>query len=493
MDARITVNTRRPIGTVDPLIYGQFLSRRKWVSDEGLHDPNHADARPDGLRSGVLEAVREVETPVVRWPGGCTGTSYDWRDGIGPAEDRPRVIDAHFGYAVGNGFGTAEFIAFCQEIGAAPQINLTTGTTGLAEALAWIEYTNLDTDSKWANLRREHGFDKPWGVPFWQIGNEEWGDWEIGYITAEENAVRVREWAKSLKKMDPSIKVLALGGGHSDKKILDWTRRLMEEAGEHIDYVTQHRYWRFNSSTGEDNYMELVSTGDLEERVMKDVAGIIDIVAAERGLKTKPKLAYTEWNCVDTVRREMSPEWRPTVSQYRLTDALAVATFLNAMQRQGDIVGLANFAQTLNVVGMLVVTPDEVLKETVYWPLLMARKYSGTTALDAWTECGTYEIDTKRGPSGPLPWLDVSATLGEDGKRYVSIVNRHPDEAIETTIEGLGTGTATVRRLWDEDPNARNTFEAPDRITPVEETAEAGAGGLKLTLPKHSYTIVELA
>ncbi|GLQ55851.1 alpha-L-arabinofuranosidase C-terminal domain-containing protein [Devosia nitrariae] len=490
MKARIVTNRERPIGRIDPLIYGQFMARRRWVADEGLHDPGHPEARPDGLRQDVLDAIVETSPTVVRWPGGCTATSYDWTDGVGPV--RPRVIDAHFGYAVGNGFGTAEFVRFCRQIGAEPHLNLTTGTGNLREALAWLEYANLDTGTKWAALRREHGHAEPFAVKYWQIGNEEWGPWEIGHTSAAHNAERAREWAKALKKLDPSIKVLALGGGHP-QDILDWTTAVVEEAGEYIDYVTQHRYWDFNSATGEDNYDEIVSAGFIEEHLIKAVAGIIDIVAYRRGLTRGPRIAYTEWNCADVAHRAMSPEWRPTTTQYRLIDALGCAAFINAMQRQCNHVTLANFAQTLNVVGMLVVTPEAVLRETVFWALAMQRHHSGDIAVDAWTDCDVYTADTGRGSALTVPYLDVSATLDEaSGRQFVSIVNTHRSHAIEAAIDaGSGRGTKTYT-LSHEDPFARNTPDAPDAVRPVEGTPDCRDGSVSLSLPPHSYTIVEI-
>ncbi|HEY4200299.1 MAG TPA: alpha-L-arabinofuranosidase C-terminal domain-containing protein [Devosiaceae bacterium] len=491
MKATIHTNAHRRIGSIDPLIYGQFMARRRWVADEGLHDPRHPDAGPDGLRRGVVEAVKETAPTIVRWPGGCTGTSYEWLDGVGP--ERPRVVDAHFGYGVGNGFGTAEFVNFCRQVGAEPHINLTTGTGDLREALAWLEYANLDTGTKWANLRKQHGHAEPFGVKYWQIGNEEWGPWEIGYTTAENNGARAREWAKSLKKLDPSIKVLALGGGHPDD-ILDWTSQVVQEAGEHIDYVTQHRYWEFNSAAGIDNYDKMVSVGYVEEHLIKAVSGVIDLVAYRRGLKRKPRIAYTEWNCADTSHRAMSPNWRPTSSQYRLVDALACAGFINAMQRQCNWVTLANFAQTLNVVGMLVVTPEAVLRETVFWALAMQRHHSGNIAIDAWTDCETFTADTGREGKLDVPYLDVSATLDEaTGRQFVSIVNTHRTEAIHTSIV-VGKGSAArTYQLSHADPFVKNTFEAPETIKPLAGSADCRDGKVSLTLPPHSYTIVEIA
>jgi alpha-N-arabinofuranosidase len=490
--ATIVTNPSRRLGTIDPNIYGQFLSRRRWVSDEGLHDPANPAARPDGIRQDVYDAVAESAPPVIRWPGGCTATSYEWLDGVGPKDKRPNVIDAHFGYGVGNGFGTAEFVKFCRDIGAEPQINLTTGTGDLREALAWLEYSNLDTDTKWANLRKAHGH-KPLGVKYWQIGNEEWGNWEIGYTTAEHNATRAREWAKSLKKLDPTIKVLALGGG-SPADMLDWTASLMSEAGEHIDYVTQHRYWTFNSKLGEDGYDKMVSAGVIEEQFIKALAGIIDIVSARRRLARKPKLAYTEWNCADAGHQAMSPDWRPTTAQYRLVDALACASFINAMQRQSEVVTLANFAQTLNVVGMLLVNPTTVLKETVFWALVMQRHHSGNIAIDAWSDCDSLALDNGYGQKIAVPYLDVSATLDEKtGRQFVSIINTHRSERIATELKGDAGSAAKVHSLSHADPFAKNTFEAPDTVVPRTQSIDIRNGSVSLNLPPHSYTIVEIA
>ncbi|HEY4200300.1 MAG TPA: alpha-L-arabinofuranosidase C-terminal domain-containing protein [Devosiaceae bacterium] len=490
MKAKIVTNPDRHIGKVDPLIYGQFMARRRWVADEGLHDPSHPDAGSDGLRRGVVEAVKETAPPIVRWPGGCTGTSYEWLDGVGP--ERPRVVDAHFGYAVGNGFGTAEFVDFCRQVGAEPHINLTTGTGDLREALAWLEYSNLDTGTKWANLRKQHGHAEPFGIKYWQIGNEEWGPWEIGYTTAENNGARAREWAKSLKKLDPSIKVLALGGGHHED-MLDWTTQVVDQAGEYIDYVTQHRYWNFNSRLGHDNYDRIVNAGFIEEQLMIDLAGVIDMAAKRRGLKRKPRLAYTEWNCRDQSHQEMTPEWRPTTSQYRLADALACAGFINAMQRQCNWVTLANFAQTLNVVGMLVVTPEAVLRETVFWALAMQRHHSGNIAIDAWTDCESFTLEAERNQSYSIPYLDVSATLDEaTGRQFVSIVNTHRSETIETEVLVNASGIARTHSLNHPDPFAKNTFEAPDTVRPVTADVNCRDGRVHLALPPHSYTILEI-
>lgn len=495
MKAAIKINTDRRIGTVDPNIYGHFLSRRKWVADGGLHNPSHKDADSGGLREKVLEAIKEVAPPVVRWPGGCTGTSYDWREGIGPAAERSKTIDAHFGYGVSNGFGTAEFVDFCRKVGAAPHINLTTGTGSLREALAWVEYCNLDADTKWANLRRAHGHDAPFNVSYWQIGNEEWGDWEIGYTTASDYAQRAREWAKSIKRLDPAAKTLALGH-YKDFDLIDWNHEVLTTAGRHLDYITFHRYWDFDSSKGDDQYDMIAGAGYLEEQKMKALSSLIDLVAREQNWAKAPKMAFTEWNARDVSHNEMTPGWRPGKPQYRLTDALAAAGFINAMQRQSSAVTMANIAQSINVVGILVVTEADVFREPVYWALHMQRHLSGSVAVDAHVTCDSYSVRPPGAQATDIPYLDVSATTDDaGGKVYVSIVNRHLTDAAETSLDlGLVTSaTATLHELWHDDPFGQNTGEAPDAVRPRQKQVNVEGGRVTLALPPHSYTIFELA
>ncbi|MCX7016258.1 MAG: hypothetical protein NTW86_27485 [Candidatus Sumerlaeota bacterium] len=497
MNAQIVIDPYRPIGPIDPNIYGQFLCRRRWVADEGLYDPAHPDADENGLRRGVVQALSESAPPIIRWPGGCTGTSYDWRDGVGPQAERPRTIDVHFGYDVGNGFGTAEFVRFCRGIGAEPHINLSTGLGTLRDAVEWIEYCNFATPSKFANLRRAHGHDEPFHVRYWQIGNENYGPWEIGHHSPAQYAYIAGEWAKTIKKMDRSLKVLAVGGS---QRRLDWDWMVLEEAFDHIDYLTAHRYWNFNSEQGIDNYEEIAAVGYGEERTMQALGGAIELVARAKKAKRRPRLAFTEWNCRDASHAEMSRQWRPRRSQYRLVDALAAAGFLNAMQRQCRVVGLATIAQSVNVVGILSVTPEAVVRETVYWALWMQRHHSGPTAVDARVECDGYATvfgEHLQQPLDAVPFLDVSATLDEAKKRLcVSIVNRHRTQEMTTRLrlrDAKPSSTARLLRLWCDDPLARNTMEAPDRIKPVESAIRNASSDFELALPPHSYSIVELA
>ncbi|MBF8186986.1 hypothetical protein ITP53_14825 [Nonomuraea sp. K274] len=480
------------IGDIRPEIYGQFMSRRRWVADEALHHPGHPDADESGLRVNVVEAVKELATPVVRWPGGCTGTSYEWERGVGP--ERSRTVDWHFGYDVGNGFGTAEFVDFCRRVGAEPQINLTTGTGSLREALAWVEYCNGTGDSHWANLRRSHGFEEPFNVRYWQIGNEEWGHWELGQLDPAGNAARNREWAKAIKRLDPGLKVLAVGSYEPDKAI-DWNLPLLREAWNHIDFLTLHTYWPFDPDAEGGDYTRVISGPYRTEFAIEAIQGLVDLVAREKPGTAKPMLAFTEWNCADATRYEMSPKWRPTDCRFRLVDALAAATFLNVMQRRCTSVGLANFAQTINVVGALLVTEDQVVHETVYWPLWMQRHHSGSVALAADVTCGTVPGETLERAPLDLPALDVSATTDPGGRTvWVSVVNRDRDQPVRLALDlggPLASDEVRVHRLHTQDPLRGNTLAEPDAVAPRTEKVVLDPGQA-ITLTANSYSIIEL-
>jgi alpha-N-arabinofuranosidase len=493
-DSGVTVDLNRPIGRVQPEIYGQFMSRRRWVVEDALHQPKHQDADEFGNRRTVVDAVRELAPPVIRWPGGCTGTSYEWGRGIGPVEDRSRTIDWHFGYDVSNDFGTAEFVRYCREVGAEPQINLTTGTGTLREALNWLEYCNSRHDSHYANLRRSHGYAEPFDVKYWQIGNEDWGEWEIGRVPAAEHARRCREWGRALHKLDPRLAVLAAGALRADL-LLDWNLPLLREAWDDLDYLCLHTYWRFDPTRPDGDYDRLIGATDREEQSIRALRGLIDLVAREKDAIRTPKLAFTEWNAANLLHKEMSPEWRPSESQYRMVDAVVCGAFLNVMQRQSDIVGLANFAQTINVVGALVVSQDDVIRESVYWPLWMQRNHSGPVAVEAQVDSPDVYCESSSGRPGSVPALDVSATRDDGGETlWLSIANREKDAAHDIAVRLRGkraTGAARRCELSAPDPLSMNTVAEPDVITPAWTSVDLSADPV-ISVPACSYNVFEI-
>lgn len=199
MKARMHIDPARAIGTIDPNVYGQFMSRRPGCSEDGLHDPSAETADEHGIRRDVSDAIRACKPSLIRWPGGCTGTSYHWLDGVGPVAERPSKIDLHFGWASRYDFGTDEFLAWCARIGAEPHLSFAMGTGTLEEAAAWVEYCNSAGTTYYADLRRRNGRDEPWNIKYWQLANEMYGPWEVGYCEPREYAVEARDWSIAIR------------------------------------------------------------------------------------------------------------------------------------------------------------------------------------------------------------------------------------------------------------------------------------------------------
>ena len=491
MKARVKIDPERELGRIDRNIYGQFMCRRPGCSEGGLYDPDSPTADAHGLRRDVAEAMRELRPPIVRWPGGCTGTSYHWLDGVGPVEQRPKKIDLHFGWAARYEFGTPEFISFCRRIGAEPHLNLAMGTGTLDEAAAWLEYCNGTLDTYYANLRREHGREEPYNVRFWQLGNEMYGPWEIGYCTPQEYGTQAREWAKVLRRVDPAISIVAVGG--HDRFTPEWAWEVAPRVAPYVDYLAFHTYWR-EGRTGDPWYQIMAGPHDAEETI-KALSAVIRMVRRKVARCRDISIACTEWNV--SPRDGMMgnhPEYNPFRPTYHLRDALAVASFINIMQRHCREVRLATVAQSINVVGLIMVNQEGVWREPVYWPLWMQVHHSGPIALDAWLECETFD-EPGRNLSG-MPYLDCSATLDpQRGKLYLSMVNRHREDAIEIKVDISETTVSShgrVHLLYHDDPMAKNSPADPDNVRARSESVDGLASHFTWELKPHSYAILEL-
>lgn len=495
MRVRIAVDPQRVIGRIDRNIYGQFMCRRPGCSEGGLYDPSSPTADAYGIRTDVAGWMADLKPPIIRWPGGCTGTSYHWLDGVGPKKERPKKIDLHFAWPADYGFGTVEFIEFCRRIGAEPHLNLAMGTGTLEEAVAWLEYCNLSWDTYYANLRRQHGYEAPFGVKYWQLGNEEYGPWEIGHRPPEDYAQEAREWAKVLRRLDPSIKIIAVGG--HDLYNPEWVRAVVPEVLPFVDYISFHTYWR--ADQGPDAWTAIMSGPDEAEQLIL----LIDrIIKTEKHKPPRPRygeprdvrVACTEWNAFPEGGMGSHPEFDPFRPGYRLRDALAVATFLNIMQRRCREITLATVAQSINVVGLIVVNEQGAWREPGYWPLWMQVRHSGPLALDAWVETPRFDNPQRR--LRDMPYLDCSATLDPDGKRlYLSLVNRHRDEPAELQIkiqDARVGAQAQIYELYHEDPLAMNGPTHPENVRPTESRIEISGPVFGWELKPHAYAILEI-
>ncbi|KAK1753819.1 family 51 glycoside hydrolase [Echria macrotheca] len=487
----ISVNPAHVIAPINDNTYGGFTEHMGRCIYGGIYDPGNPLSDERGFRRDVIEAMKELRVPVVRYPGGNFVATYHWVDGIGPREQRPRRRELAWIGVETNEFGTDEFLQWCEEVGTEPYICLNFGTGTLDEALGWVEYCNATSDTDYANLRRRNGRDKPYNVKYWALGNEMYGAWQVGEMTKEDYAKKAYQWAKALKLLDPSIILILCGqDGFSS-----WDAHVIKECIRHdvhgvnpekgchslIDMHSIHLY------TASSDHLCNVTAPLAAERGIEIAAGLIDLARIENKVPPsvpRQKICFDEWNVWDMFR---APGEQGAEERYTLSDALAVAVWLNVFVRQARYIGMANIAQSVNVISPLMTNPGGIVKQTTWWPLLLFSRYMRGDALAVHLRCAEYEGPTKpewiRGTVA-TPWLDVSVSL-KDGIVALAVVNTHPDEDLAVDVQGA-KGPVEVFTVTGDRLDAVNTEEAQQ--VGVKESNWDGQGCY--VFPKHTFTLL---
>ncbi len=477
--ARIIINTERKLGDIHPHLYGQFIEHLDGCIYGGIYEPGSPLADERGFRLDVLDAIRDLKAPILRWPGGNFASGYHWQDGVGPQRRARPELAWHA--VEPNTFGTNEFVDYCRAAGMEPYICLNMGNGTMDEAIAWVEYCNGEGGTHYADLRHAHGYAQPHKVVYWGLGNEIWGDFQIGHKRAEDYAWQARDWAKVLKRLDPGIKLVACGGT-GNMASLHWDLEVLERTADFIDYTALHYYW---GPRNDSPYYSCLAGAYEFERYLRAVEGLIEAVRRDRRMARPLWISLDEWN--------VSYHTGEHQQTYNLRDALADAIFLHMMQRHCNTVKMANLAQTVNVIAPIRTRSDSLLRQTIYWPLWLAANVAGATLVDCWTDVETWGVDFI--PDQAFPYLDAVATLDEAGKRLVvSVVNAHESADVEAEVTVAGprmTDHAFVRTLTADSPNACNSFEEPERVKLVAREM-VGGNCLIHTFPAHSQTVLEL-
>lgn len=428
--ATITVRADAPGARVEPLLYGQFIEFLGDCIDGGIFAPGSALSDTNGFRRDVLEKVRELNPPLLRWPGGTFTKIYHWEDGIGPRAERRVRPNLIWGGEVDNRFGTDEFIRYCRAIGAEPYLSVNMGTGSAEEAANWVEYCNGTGTTYYAELRRRNGSPEPFRVKYWGLGNEEEAGPDCGRLQDPKlYAKEAWQYAKLMKLQDPSIRLIVAGVGNST----NWNATVLDSLHPVADYISAHWYLRAKDDAG------LLGAVANFDRQMADWAAFLARYPAEpRGFshwhrfppRSGPvKLAIDEWGL-----------WQGGTSRtnlwglhqtYTWADALAVASWLNAMQRHADAIGFATWAQLVNVIAPILADRNGSVRQTVFHPLaLYARQCTGRSVAVA---CASPPLD-----GSPLPALDVAALVRDDGALAIAAVNRHPELAVGARLAITG-------------------------------------------------------
>jgi len=494
---RIYADSRRTLAPVHREVFGSFLEHLGRAIYEGIYDPQSKLSDSNGFRKDVLEEIKKLGVPIVRYPGGNFVSGYNWLDGIGPKANRPSVLDKAWNSINSNEFGTDEFLAWCRLVGTEPLLGLNLGTGTAEQAAALVEYCNLEKGTRWSDLRRKNGIAEPYKVQKWCLGNEMDGPWQIGHMSAAEYGLKAADAARQMRYVDPSLKLVACGSsGPGMPTYLEWDREVLEQCYEYVDAISLHRYFTNAEETGGDSSKFLAMNLSMERQI-DEVAAVSDMV---RGHKRSPKklwLSFDEWNVWYRARtgdavnghRQGAPHLLEEV--YNLEDALLVGGLINSLIRKAERVELACLAQLVNVIAPIMTNANGLLRQTIYYPYSWALEFARGSALELLVESPTYDVSGM----GAVSYVDASATHQADtGKIALFLLNRDlaKPHQVEIVWEGSSPRAGDAVVLTGSDLKAANTFDAPARVAPQKAEKPSTVGGrTTLELPPRSYTVVQ--
>lgn len=489
MSMKLRIDERRVLHRADDMIYGQFIEHFGTMIYGTLYDPTHPKADADGFRSDVLEALKKLRIPCIRWPGGCFVSAYHWKNGIGPV--REPVYDKAWCVEESNAFGTDEFMKLCEKLDCEPYLCTNAGTGTAEEMSDWVEYCNEPNWGKWAKLRIANGHSKPYKVKYWSIGNENYTGGEIGSKTIAEWGPFVRESAKMMRRVDPTIKLLAAAVPE-----VDWNLALLRAAGDLLDYISIHGYFDEAWNTGVlSGYEKSLQAADKFEQEIITTRGLLMAL----GLEKRIKIAFDEWNLrgwyhpgiSDFNNLAMDHEWAAAQrekneinSQYTMADAVFAAVFLNICMRHGDMVTMANFSPTVYGRGLLSANKEGIVLRPTYHVFDLLRNFIGNDIVSSYIVDG--EICDAEGVS--VPAVDAVAALNDQGQLTISLVNRHPDKEIGLTLETATVfSSAELLTLNGPGKESFNDFDHPDT---VKITRRAVSVSNVILLEPHSVNVL---
>jgi alpha-L-arabinofuranosidase len=473
--------------SLDRNVFGGFAEHLGRCIYGGIYEPGSPFADEQGIRTDVLNALCRLQMPIMRYPGGNFVSGYRWMDGIGPQAERKARVDLAWNAIEPNEFGTNEFIDFVRKLNTEPYFVVNAGDGDMREARDWVEYCNGTVDSALVKLRRQHGYEQPHGVKYWGIGNEVDGHWQIGYKTPYEYARTYLEFAKVMKWVDPSIKMIASIGSDWKEQWIERTQLLFEQASKHLDYISIHWYVgnRLN------DFADYMANSEIIEDRLSAFEGLIRAMRLQYDIKRPIWLAVDEWNVWYRTHPSYGNELNRLEEKYNLEDALMVGMQLNAFIRHAASVKMANLAQIVNVIAPIFTNPDGLFLQTIFYPFELYSQTAGSESVDVFWQGDTFSTAEHSG----LRFLDVSATLDEARRTLsVFVVNRSQDNALETTLSltsGAFAGPVRAVVVNGPDIKSENSFTDPN-IVGTHESQFAAKDTTKFTYSFEPHSVTAL-
>lgn len=489
--ARFVVNTLNKKSKIAKEIYGHFSEHLGRCIYEGIYvGENSSIPNKNGMRSDVVEALKKMKIPVLRWPGGCFADEYHWMDGIGPKEQRKKMVNTHWGGVVeDNSFGTDEFMELCSQLGCEPYVNGNVGSGTIQEMQNWIEYMTFDGISPMAELRKNNGREKPYSLKYFGVGNENWGCG--GNMRPEYYADLYRRYQTYVRNYgDNKIFRIACGANSDD---YNWTETVVKLAGRYMDAITMHYYtvpgdsWSNKGSATEFTVEEWYKTLSKTLRMDEIIARHSEIIK-KYDPTNRIGLIVDEWGTWYDVEPGTNPGF--LYQQNTMRDALVAGINLNIFNKRSDVVVMANIAQLVNVLQSVILTEGgKMILTPTYHVFEMYKEHQDAVLLDSFIETNSIGAEKYN-----VPNLHESVSMSSDGKIIITLCNLSVDESCKIDAEIVGTKVNNIKgRVLTGGIADHNTFEEPDKVNPKEfNNFSITEKGFSLEIPAVSVVSLSL-
>ncbi len=495
--AKIIIDKDFKISKIDNRIYGSFIEHLGRAVYGGIYQPNHSSSNQDGFREDVLKLVRQLEVPIVRYPGGNFVSNYFWEDGVGPIENRPKRLDLAWRSLECNEVGVNEFAAWAKAANTEIMMAVNLGTRGVADACNILEYCNHPSGTKYSDLRISHGIKEPHKIKTWCLGNEMDGPWQLGSKTMEEYGRIAYETAKAMKLIDPTIELVACGSSSTDMPTFpEWEATTLEHAYDHVDYISLHQYFG-NRDYNTENF--LAKSVEMD-RFIKTVIATCDYVKAKKRNKKNINLSFDEWNVWfhsnsedDNIMKNQPWQKAPALLEdhYTFEDALLVGLMLITLMKHADRVKMACLAQLVNTIAPIMTQEDGVAwKQTIFYPFMHASRYGRGIALQPVLSSSKH--DTK--DFTDVSDVDAIAVYNEEQEEVtIFAVNRDLKEDIKFEINIKSFKDYKLKEhivLEEEDLKATNNAKVQKVAPKLRMDSVVEEGVLVTNLHKASWNVI---
>jgi alpha-L-arabinofuranosidase len=496
--AKMILDKDYKIAEVDKRLYGSFIEHLGRAVYGGIYEPGHSEADEMGFRKDVLKLVNELQVPIVRYPGGNFVSGYNWEDGVGPVEQRPRRTELAWGTIETNLVGTNEFADWAKKAQAEVMMAVNLGTRGADAARNLVEYCNHPSGTYWSDLRKAHGYAEPHKIKTWCLGNEMDGPWQICHKTAEEYGRLASETAKVMKWVDPSIELVACGSSSIYMPTFaQWEATVLEHTYEHVDYISLHQYY---GNHEKDTANFLARTVDMDAFI-KSVVATCDYVKAKKRSKKKINLSFDEWNVwyhSNDADRKIE-RWSVAPPQlediYNFEDALLVGGMLITLLKHADRVKMACLAQLVNVIAPIMTSNGGgAWRQTIFYPFMHVSTYGRGYVLNPIVNSPVYDSKDYT----DVPVLETTAVVNEEKEELtIFALNKDMNDTLAFECDARNFEDYRVVEhivLEHEDVHAVNTEKNPFNVKPCNSgDAKITDGKINANLSKLSWNVIRLA